>query len=1038
MASRTFGQPDGWKSFTVPEGITQVTITAEGGSSGGRAGGKAGGTFKCDPGTTLWVAVGGAGKQAQGRNGGGRAPGGGGKGGDGNGSGDGGNGGGGATVVRLGTADGTILVVAGGAGGTSGDGGSGGLGGADAGQDGGIGNAGNGTIFPARGGSTTNPGSGGSSSGGKKYAGADADKGKLGQGGTGGSVNAGRSHGGGGGGGGYTAGGGGPASAVQNNPGGAPTRQFPAGGGGGGANYVHDLMTGRFSSRGGAAGGDGVVVLEWSDTPFVNNPPTAPTNVTINGEPESPDMTTKSMGTVVIGADIDDPDIGQQVRLMLLIGYKTPEGNPVEWQMVTAPTEQSANEFGQSAESVTHTLTLTGLQLNTNYTGRLYTIDEKGQISGSFRSAGGRPALDFVEGYQSISFWTNRPPYAPTLDTPAENTQVDVGTDIDFSWIYGDPDQGETQGAWHLRYRTAATPTQSAGPWIDRSAVSATEAVTLPADLFRGNTNYEWSVRTRDPEGSWGPWAAAHSFFVQADATPPQLLSPINDVAVETGSAQTFGWLFRDSNSDVSQTNADLRYRVFGSDEWTVLYGDPDPGTPGSAGSWPLAALDLRDYLHYEWQVRTYTSVGGLVSDWSHSQSFWTIPKAGSGLSSPIVTTPRIQPPLGSGHNRVWVYDRGGKIPRGELTNLSQVQWMRRRDDVGYCNVTIDNFDDDLLRLLGQSHTWQHELVVFRESGGRTERVFEGPLTFKQDSYDRFRLQALDCMGYLKRRVIRQGYNDSYQIIDGVQVGLRTVVERAAQLVKNALAYDDPNLIPYLTTIVAGSDARQSRVVPDFSKSVFDEIDSLAADSGLDYTTVGRRIVLWDTHNPIGKLPELGNGDISTFPVLTEYGMQGATLYAVTDGSGVYGLATRGEGLNGVSPLYGALEMVASAYGVLEGEVVDNSTLTEAQLEALQRTYAEQSERNIAHRYPVPIEVRVPEGARLSPEVNIGINQLVPGVWIPVRAKSRLMEIAQWQKLDQVMVTEDKSGEQVTVIMNPAPNGGQDLDAEPGDSTGGE
>jgi hypothetical protein len=118
------------------------------------------------------------------------------------------------------------------------------------------------------------------------------------------------------------------------------------------------------------------------------------------------------------------------------------------------------------------------------------------------------------------------------------------------------------------------------------------------------------------------------------------------------------------------------------------------------------------------------------------------------------------------------------------------------------------------------------------------------------------------------------------------------------------------------------------------------------------------------------------------------------------------------------------------------GEDAAGSTevLTAAQQQAAVEVLTEQANRGIASRYPAPYIVRVPDNSQLMPDVPVGINQLVPGVWIPLRAQGTAVEIAQWQKLDQVQVTQDDSGEQVKVTMSPAPNAGQDPDAE-GDDT---
>ena len=204
----------------------------------------------------------------------------------------------------------------------------------------------------------------------------------------------------------------------------------------------------------------------------------------------------------------------------------------------------------------------------------------------------------------------------------------------------------------------------------------------------------------------------------------------------------------------------------------------------------------------------------------------------------------------------------------------------------------------------------------------------------------------------------------------------------------------------------------------------------MAAHAGIDYCASGRRIVLWDTHNPIGRLPEMRDGDFSDSLVVSEYGMSYSNYFAVTNNNGIWGAAYPGgvdrETLPGST---GWVEQLASSYGESEGPEAQQ-TLTKDGQKKLEKTFREQARRNISGRYPAPLVVRVPDNTTLSPDLNIGINQLVPGVWIPLRAERTVRKVAQWQKLDSVTVTQSAEGEKITVVMSPAPNAGQDPDAD--------
>ena len=222
-------------TFTVPSGISSVTVDAIGGKGGGGylggsggSGASVGASLSVTPAGQLDLFVAGNGGPGSSSSAGAAGTGGGGAGGCGP---DCGGGGGGASFVL---SSGATLVVAAGGGGGGGRGGAGGAGGA-------VGSGGaNGTTGCLGGGGATSRGIG--AGGNASYANcpasaASADNGpgvdgSLGNGGAGGgSANSGDCAGGGGGGAGYYGGGGGQASGQG---------QCSAGGGGGGLSYASD------------------------------------------------------------------------------------------------------------------------------------------------------------------------------------------------------------------------------------------------------------------------------------------------------------------------------------------------------------------------------------------------------------------------------------------------------------------------------------------------------------------------------------------------------------------------------------------------------------------------------------------------------------------------------------------------------------------------------------------------------------------------------------------------------------------------------
>lgn len=961
-----------------------------GGDSHNTQGGKVTGSIRVKGQDALWIEVGRKGFAPSGRNGGGKCFGGGGRGGDGDGGSAGGWGGGGASSIRLNKRTGTIRAVAGGAGGASGDGGEGGRGGAGQGEGGSRGGAGAGDTAASTGGTQNQAGKGGTSELGKAYWGGDGEQARLGDGGGGAQPNAADVRGGGGGGGGFYPGGGGAAGRAGDAPG---------VGGAGGSNYIEGMF-GAASFRG-SSGADthGSVTLTWSAV----NPPVPPASITIDGHPIADGLATKATTQVVVRGTPNDPNSTRGVRMLI-------------WRSKTSDFADHSVWHGTYDESEERDkATITGLDQNTRYYLRIYTQDINGRLS---------------HDYTSTNFWTNRPPNAPALTSPADNSQVSALLNVTFTWNASDPDPSDPQAAWQLRYRKAATPISDAGEWVATDVHTGDdETWTIDAGTFKGNTFYEWQVRTRDAQNAWGEWAFPRSFYVLASTTPPLILSPDKGTAIVASRTNRFRWKFRDPEVGVSQHHADFRYRVFGGipGDWETIFGDVT--TPGSDQFWDMDPGTFETEFLYAYQVRTIGTTAK-TSDWSEEAYFWTARTPGSGAGLEVISSGRPQDPLGMGANRAFVYARGGETLIGELKPLTTINWNRKRDDISGGSLIINQWDDEGRLFLGSLRTWQHEVVVFRDS----VRVFEGPITRIAASKDRIEIEFKDVMAYVYRRIMRQGYADNYQVVNGEQLGLTTVVNRGAQIILNALAYDDPNVLPYLTILDNVGDAKNSRVRKDFSSTAWEEVDDLAAHAGLDYTTAGRRILLNDTHRPVGRLPEMGDGDFSDPPVVTEYGMELANVLAVTNNNGIYGIAYRGVDADHV-PLgpEGFVEMLDSAYGESEGAGTEQ-TLTREARKRLVATLTAQATRNIGGRYttygPAPLVVRVPDNSTLSPDVNLGINQLIPGVWIPVRSSSGVRDVAQWQKLDAIGVTQDANGEKIAVTMSAAPNDGNDPDAD--------
>lgn len=432
--------------------------------------------------------------------------------------------------------------------------------------------------------------------------------------------------------------------------------------------------------------------------------------------------------------------------------------------------------------------------------------------------------------------------------------------------------------------------------------------------------------------------------------------------------------------------------------------GYPDAG--------PLGDFTLEATTHYEWRVaaRDTNPDGYVWSSYSEPARFWVVDKPLSGDLVPIPSETIQGATLGCGTHTVEVYRRGGKERVGVLTGLTHVDWGRARDDISTSKIVVEDWSLDCGNLLSQLQCWAYEVVIWRDNGYTRDRVWEGPITLLTYEVDKVTIQAKDVMGYAYRRIIKQALNDA-----GKGNG-RTVVYRAVEVLQNAFAPDDPNVLGYLTPLHREDDAMQYRSTPAYSRTAFEEVDDMAANAGLDYTTVGRSILLWGTKHRIGTLPEFRDSDLGNSPIVSEYGMSMANRYAVSDGNGVWGEATRLDE-NDEDPVYGLVEMLSSTWATETEE--DATTYTQEGLQTVIESFESYAEQSISDRYPPPVVVRVPDNTSLSPATPLSIQQLVPGVVIPLRSFGTLRSVVANQKLDSIRVIEEAGKETITVTMSP-------------------
>jgi hypothetical protein len=683
---------------------------------------------------------------------------------------------------------------------------------------------------------------------------------------------------------------------------------------------------------------------------------------------------------------------------------------------------------------------------------------------------------------RGVSIWTNRTPAKPVITSPNTGVETAPGGTLTFTYNPADPDEifgNDDVAGVQVQYAARPTPDNPSPEWIDLPIANGAGTELGKGWYIKGSSHNVvgegaedlWSdhsmtikcgsnTLTADqaalPSGAWqlrvrtfdygspynvaklpfgvtdaslltpaaapgvntSPWSDTINVTINSQVPPPIPLSPINNIALADDSDVTLRWQYRNQRlpTPALQEHRTVDIRKVGDASWTTLVDEDS-----ASAELVVTGFTLEETNQYEWRVQV-TDTDAFMSNWSATGRFWVVPAPSSGEVRPVPTGTIAGATLGCGTHRAFIYKKGGKIRVGEITGLTKVEWSRVRDDISVAKVVVQDWSIDCGNLLSILQPWAYELVIYRDNGYNVDRVWEGPLMLPRYEVDKVTLSAKDVMVWPYRRIIRQAMNDSGEENND------TVVNRASRVLQNTLAPDDPNILAYLQKITRTDDSVEGRNTPAFSRTAFEEIDDMASNAGLDYTVVGRSILLWGTRNQIGLLPELSDDDLGASPIVSVYGMSTANFYSVTDGQGTHGDASK---LNseGNDPNYGIIEILSST--VADDAPADTETYSQEALQNMAERFQGYSERAISSRYPPPTVVRIPDNTTLNPDTVLSIQQLVPGVAIPLRSTGTLKPVVQKQKLDKVSVVEEGGKETISIILSPFPNSDAEPAAEP-------
>lgn len=344
-----------------------------------------------------------------------------------------------------------------------------------------------------------------------------------------------------------------------------------------------------------------------------------------------------------------------------------------------------------------------------------------------------------------------------------------------------------------------------------------------------------------------------------------------------------------------------------------------------------------------------------------------------------------------------FIFDRGGKRRRGVLNDIFEVGWSRDRDSMSEASVVLQGAACSAqAEFLSTIEPRRDELVIFRGS----ERVWEGPVNRVAWHSDHVEIFAHDCFDYILNTPLSQEYSSAFPAVETVTGRIQRILEHEMAVWE---ALDPPvNLLGHLNIHHFPNEAETTAVTKPFEMTVGEHIQSLAHYSGIDFAFVGRALHVWDVSRSLGRLRTLTENDFLSEVVITAYGSDMAAAVYVVAQDGRYGSAAE------TSPYYGPWTKILTAHNE-EG----TEAPTQAELDS-------QASRSLNGRIPVPVEVRIPDNSSVRLSDTLSINDLIPGVQVPLLATLNARQLSQLQKIDRVKVTETPNGENVQITLTPA------------------
>jgi len=301
------------------------------------------------------------------------------------------------------------------------------------------------------------------------------------------------------------------------------------------------------------------------------------------------------------------------------------------------------------------------------------------------------------------------------------------------------------------------------------------------------------------------------------------------------------------------------------------------------------------------------------------------------------------------------IHQRGGARRLYDLDHVVSVQWSRKLNEISDATVVIAKAGSACCAALATLMPWQHELSIYRDG----VLVWQGPVWYPHENAATFTIEARDLAGWWPRWPAT--VYGKLASMDGVS-RMRTVLD--AHFARNIC---DPGMAAWLTYHTGAA-----AVALEIARG--DSIDDVAGqlvDAAMDYTSVGRRIVIMPTGYDYGGHPVAS---------LTEEDL-GGDIESGVDGDAILTWVTA---LGAENPATGAAYYAdlstpinTSVWGLHYASTTSDEETSSTALKELARAVL------LAGAPPQRV-IRLPDDAALSPRAPVSVEQLVCGARVDI------------------------------------------------------